>query len=165
MLNNIVLIGFMGSGKTTIGREVAKLCNSVLLDTDSIIETNYNMMISEFFVRLGEEEFRKAEILLCDWIKDNVNNAIISTGGGLPTRYDLRDIGSVFYLEAPLDELSQRAIKDGIKKRPMFEQFRIVDDLYKSRVPIYEDMADYTLNALDSTKQIAEKIYNYMRGY
>ncbi|RAX54656.1 hypothetical protein CCY99_02515 [Helicobacter sp. 16-1353] len=165
MLNNIVLIGFMGSGKTTIGRELARLFENVLLDTDSIIETNYNMQVNDIFTNFGEERFREIEISLCDWIKNNVNNAIISTGGGMPMRYDIRDIGNVFYLEAPLDELSKRIIKDGIQKRPMFEQFSAIDDLYQSRVKIYKNMADYTLNALDSANEIAEKIYNYVKGY
>lgn len=164
MLNNIVLIGFMGSGKSSVGRELARLCGSVLLDTDSIIETNYKMSVAAFFKRFGEERFRECEVGLCDWIRDNVKNAIISTGGGLPTRYDLREIGFVCYLEAPLEELKNRIEKDGLKKRPLAAAHAL-DALYNARISVYEKMADYSVSTLSSADEVAQKIYQSIKGY
>lgn len=165
MLNNVILIGFMGCGKTSVGRELSKLCRNILIDTDDIIATNYNMTISNFFARFGESEFRQVEISLCNWMKENLRNATIAVGGGLPVIYDLRDIGSVIYLESPFEELYQRILGHKSNKRPLFDDLTLAKELYDKRIPIYEEMADYTVSALGTTTQVAEKIYNYIKGY
>lgn len=165
MLNNIVLIGFMGAGKTTIGRELAKLCDSILLDSDKVIEMNHDMSVNEIFNRYGEEYFRQCEIKFCEFVRNNIKNAVIASGGGLPMRYDLRELGSVFYLKAPLEALIERVEEDRDTLRPLFSRFEIVGDLYNSRINRYENQADYTLNALDSISEISNKIYSYMKGY
>ncbi|MGX2981922.1 shikimate kinase [Helicobacter sp. 23-1045] len=160
MLNNIVLIGFMGSGKTTIGREVARLKQSILLDTDSIIEANAGMSVNEIFRRSGEAHFREMEISLCEFLRKNVKNAIIATGGGIPVNYDVRELGSVFYLKAPIEALAGRITADKSHKRPLFRRFDLAAELYERRILHYEKQADFTLNALDSITQIAERICN-----
>ncbi|MDE6885538.1 MAG: shikimate kinase [Helicobacteraceae bacterium] len=165
MFNNIVLIGFMGAGKTTIGRELAKKLDLVLLDSDSIIEVNCGMSVNEIFVRYGEKYFRECEIKLCEWIKNNVKNAVISTGGGMPMQYDMRDIGNVFYLQAPIEALIERIETDGISKRPVYRRFKVSGDLYNQRVKKYELQADYTLNAMESISEITTKIYNHIKAY
>lgn len=164
MSSNIVLIGFMGSGKTTIGRALAKLCNTILLDTDSLIVSNYNMSIKQFFHSFGEEKFREAEIFLCNWIKQNVNNTIISTGGGLPLRYNSRDLGNVIYLKVPFSKLIERIQREGVNKRPMFKDVDSIINLYKQRISYYESSANYTLNAGDDIKNNAREIFNYVKG-
>lgn len=158
MSNNIVLIGFMGSGKTTIGREVAKLKQSILLDTDSIIEANCGMSVNEIFGKLGEAHFRELEVNLCDFIRKNVRNAVIATGGGIPVNYDLRELGSVFYLKAPIEVLNGRVREDTSHTRPLFSRYELVSELYERRIHHYEKQADFTLNALDSITQIAQRI-------
>ncbi|RDU64660.1 shikimate kinase [Helicobacter sp. MIT 14-3879] len=164
MSNNIVLIGFMGAGKTTIGREVAKLCNSMLFDTDKMIEANYDMSVNEIFGRFGEEYFRECEVNLCNFIRDNVKNAVISTGGGIPMRYNLKKLGVVFYLKAPLEALIERVEDDTINMRPLFSRFEIIGDLYNDRIREYEVQADYIINALDDISEISNKIYSYIKG-
>lgn len=158
MSNNIVLIGFMGSGKTTIGREVAILKQSILLDTDSIIEANAGMSVNEIFAKLGEAHFREMEVSLCEFIRKNVSNAVIATGGGIPVNYDLREIGSVFYLKAPIEVLNERIREDRHNVRPLFSRFKLAAELYKRRIHHYEKQADFTINALDSITQIAQRI-------
>lgn len=164
MCNNVVLIGFMGAGKTSVGRALAQICNSILIDTDSIIEANYGISVNEIFALHGEEVFRKYELKLCEFLKNNVKNAIISTGGGIPMRYNLREIGSVFYLQAPLEALVERIQSDTSTKRPVFRRYKFVGDLYNERIQSYEKQADYTINALDSINSIAQEIYNLMKG-
>lgn len=158
MSNNIVLIGFMGSGKTTIGREVAILKQSILLDTDSIIEANAGMSVNEIFSKFGEAHFREMEVSLCEFIRKNVSNAVIATGGGIPVNYDLREIGSVFYLKAPIEVLNERIREDRHNVRPLFSRFKLAAELYKRRIHHYEKQADFTINALDSITQIAQRI-------
>lgn len=165
MSNNIILIGFMGSGKTTIGREVAKLQKSFLLDIDSIIEANCAMSVNEIFSKFGEDYFRECEVNFCEFIRKNVSNAVISTGGGLPVNYDLRTLGAVFYLQAPIEALVERIREDRTNHRPLFSRYELVSELYERRIHHYEKQADYTLNALDSIPQIANRIYDYIRGF
>ncbi len=160
--NNVILIGFMGAGKTTIGREVARLQKSIVLDTDSIIETNCGMRVSEIFERFGEAHFREMEVSVCEFIRKNVRNAVISAGGGTVESYDLRDIGEVFYLKAPLEVIFERI--DG-ENRPLFRGKDEVAALYEKRIKLYSKQANHTLNALDSVPQIANRIYDYMRGF
>lgn len=102
----------MGSGKTTIGREVARLKQTILLDTDSILEANAGMSVNEIFSKFGEAHFREMEVSLCEFIRKNVSNAVIATGGGIPVNYDLREIGSVFYLQSPIEALKERILED-----------------------------------------------------
>lgn len=164
MCNNIILIGFMGSGKTTIGRELSKKLKTILIDTDSIIETNYDMKISDFFKKFGEASFREAEINLCKWIEKNLNNAIISTGGGMPTIYNMKKLGKVIYLDAKFEEIAKRVINDDINNRPMIKNKENLHKLYETRLTIYKDMADYSIDTLDSKENIIKKIYNYLKG-
>lgn len=164
MCNNIVLIGFMGSGKTTIGRELAKSTNKVLIDTDSLIEINYAKKISDFFKEFGEAKFREIERDICDWIKNNVGNAIISTGGGMPTIYDMRELGIVIYLDTPFEEIKKRLLDDDIKHRPMIKDINTIYKLYNERLPIYREMAHFRVDTLDSKENIVAKIYDYLKG-
>lgn len=165
MSNNIILIGFMGSGKTTIGREVARLKQTVLLDSDSIIEANCGMSVNEIFSKFGEEKFREMEVNLCEFIRENVRNAVISTGGGMPVNYDMRELGSVFYLQAPIEALAGRITADKSRTRPLFRRFDLASELYTRRIYHYEKQADYTLNALDSIDALANRIYDITHGF
>lgn len=164
MCNNIVLIGFMGSGKTTIGRMLANKLNNFLIDTDDIIELNYDIKISDFFQKFGEIKFRELEISLCKWIKTNIKNSVISTGGGMPIIYNMRDMGNVIYLDITFEEIQKRIINDGIQNRPMIKDFKQLHSLYNERIQIYKNMAHYIVNASDSKNNIVDKIYNYLKG-
>lgn len=160
MSNNIVLIGFMGCGKTTIGREIAKLKQSILFDTDSILEANCGMSVNEIFSKFGEARFRELEVKLCEFFCENVKNAIIATGGGMPMNYDVRKLGTVFYLKAPIEVLNRRVCEDKSHMRPLFSRFELVSELYEKRIYHYEKQAHFTLDALDSIPQIAQRICN-----
>ncbi len=164
MCNNIILIGFMGSGKTTIGRMLANKLNNFLIDTDDIIELNYDIKISDFFQKFGEIKFRELEISLCKWIKTNIKNSVISTGGGMPIIYNMRDMGNVIYLDITFEEIQKRIINDGIQNRPMIKDFKQLHSLYNERIQIYKNMAHYIVNASDSKNNIVDKIYNYLKG-
>lgn len=80
----IVLVGYMGSGKTTIGKELAKELNLSFLDLDSYIEETLNKTISDIFLEKGEIFFRKKEYELLKKLLDEKNDFVLSTGGGTP---------------------------------------------------------------------------------
>lgn len=166
MSNNIILIGFMGSGKTSIGREIANKTDTILLDTDRMIEVQLNMIVDEIFVRLGEDKFREQEVFLCNFLSKNVSNSVIATGGGTPSRTNLKalNMGKIFYLKAPLDHLIQRVKEDMDNKRPLFRKIRLIEDLYKFREPLYENAADFTIDAVNTISNIADIIINYSKG-
>lgn len=104
--NNIILVGFMAVGKTTVGRLLAKRLDFKFLDTDLLIEENEGMSIPRIFESKGEGYFRKKESELLDQLKGS-GGTIISTGGGMAVSEDnrrkLKDLGRVIYLEASPD--------------------------------------------------------------
>lgn len=116
------------------------------------------MSINKIFGTFGEAKFREMEVSLCEFIRKNVRNAVIATGGGMPVNYDLRELGSVFYLKAPIEVLNGRVREDTSNMRPLFSRFELVSELYERRIHHYEKQADFTLNALDSITQIAQRI-------
>ena len=122
-MNNIVLIGFMGSGKTTFGRWVSRRHNRKFYDTDEYIEKKQNTTISEIFAMKGEEAFRDMETETVKELSDTLDNCVISVGGGLVLREVnrelLRKLGTVVYLKASEEELCKRLSKD--TKRPLLQ--------------------------------------------
>ena len=124
MKNNIILIGMMGAGKTTIGLELSKkLTDFNLVDTDSEIEKSENMKISEIFEKFGEQYFRELETKIIEKICKN-ENQIISTGGGIfeneKNQKILKENGRVIYLKATSEALFER-IKNQTH-RPLLKQ-------------------------------------------
>lgn len=155
---NIVIIGFMGSGKTTLSRALAHNLDSVSLDLDSILSFNFGCSIAEFFSKFGEDEFRKAESKLISWVANNVKNAVISTGGGAPIFNDVRKMGKTIFLDAPFNELLNRLDSSELEKRPLFKDKNKALELFNSRIEIYKNSADFTISALESNEKQIEKI-------
>lgn len=106
--NNIILIGFMGSGKTTFGKWITRNHNMEFLDTDEYIENKYNKLIKDIFRDSGEETFRDMETQAIKELAQVCDNCVISVGGGLPVRAVnrslLKELGIVVYLEASVDD-------------------------------------------------------------
>lgn len=123
MKKHIVLIGFMGAGKTTLGKKIASKLNMPFIDTDAIIEKQENKTISEIFRDNGEEYFRELEH---DFILkfSDIEPSIISTGGGMPCYKNnmvlLKKTGCVIYLQHPPGQLANR-LYHAKKSRPLIE--------------------------------------------
>ncbi len=142
----IFLIGFMFSGKSTVGKKLASIMNYNFIDTDKYFEEKYKISIFDFFEKFGEEMFRKFEheILKELVVKDNV---IISTGGGLPCFNENMDIinkeGISIYLEMPYNAIINRQ-KNSKQKRPLLKNKTQEEietyllDLLTKREPIYQ---------------------------
>ena len=141
----IYLIGFMGSGKTTIGRYLAKELGFDFVDTDRFIEMQQEMTIAEIFSQHGESAFREMEHkLLLDL--NNSNSTVVSTGGGMPCYNDNMNImlanGKVAYLKTSPQTLAQRLIFSQ-DKRPLIrgktepELLQFITDQLLKREPVY----------------------------
>jgi shikimate kinase len=119
----IFLIGFMGSGKTTLGRKLAARMNYEFIDLDHKLEQQVELSIAEYFSFFGEDSFRKLEK---DVLQKTTypENAIISTGGGLPCYFDNMDWmkanGKVVYLNLSPKTLADR-LEAGKEERPLLQ--------------------------------------------
>ncbi len=133
----------MGSGKSSVGRVLAKELNTYFIDTDALIENFENMSIKEIFETQGEEVFREKERYCFKWIKNNVKNTVISVGGGFPVFIpEIKEAGIVIYLRVGFEEILKRMTDEEIKKRPLFQDIKKAKELYLKRDKIYTDLAD-----------------------
>ncbi len=156
--NNIILTGFMGSGKSTVGRILAKETNSYFLDTDMLIENFENKSIKTIFEKMGESEFRKMEKNCFEWIKNSVKNSVISVGGGFAVYIpQIKEAGTVIYLKVEFEDIVKRMNKKEIKKRPLFNDLKKTKKLYDKRDKIYSRLADFIIENKD-IKESIEKI-------
>ncbi|MEE0930974.1 MAG: shikimate kinase [Acutalibacteraceae bacterium] len=163
---NIVLCGFMGSGKTTVGRQLAKLADMEYIDLDQYIEQQQKTTISNIFAEHGEEYFRDLEHLASKEIAEK-QNCIISAGGGTllfeRNVQALKNNCTVVLLNAPLNTIKYRLRND--KKRPLLQRpdkDKVMEEMYNQRFPIYKRAADYVLNANKAPLQVAEDIYKLL---
>lgn len=134
----ICLIGFMGSGKTTIGRLLSEELGKSWIDLDSFVEQQYGQPIAEIFAKKGEGYFRMLETkaLKC-LLKQEIG--IISTGGGVveqPENRALLQKAYTVYLSYPVDTLYQRV--QGDADRPLATSYEVFSQRYMKRLPLYE---------------------------
>lgn len=149
--DNIVLIGFMGSGKTTFGKACAKKLGMEFLDADEYIVSKAGKSIPQIFAEDGEEAFRQLETeVLMDW-RDNLSNTVLATGGGMPLRKEnarlLKEIGRVEYLTATTKEIYDRV--KGDTNRPLLQcdnPYEKICELMKQRKCLYENAADVVID-------------------
>ncbi len=149
-MNNIVLIGMMGSGKTSIANELELIYGLDFVDTDDLIVKKQGMTINEIFASQGEEAFRDMETALIRDDLTKLTNTVISCGGGMPLRAEnrelLRQVGTVIWLHTSVDEILKR-IK-GDKTRPLLnceDPEARLRDLMDERSPLYRDCANFSV--------------------
>jgi shikimate kinase len=166
-MKNIVLTGFMGTGKTAVGRELSRLLNMKLVDVDTEIEKSRQMTINEIFKQFGELRFREIETEMIRKLSER-KDVIISTGGGAVLRQEnvdvLREQGIIVCLMATPETILKRTSHSS--HRPLLQvedPFGKIKELLDFRRPFYEK-ADITINTDDKTpRQIAEEIIDKMK--
>ena len=149
MKKNIFLVGLMGSGKTTVGKILAKQLGMRFIDSDHEIETRTGASISWIFEIEGEESFRKRET---DVIRDLTakKGVVLATGGGAviseENRRYLSERGTVVYLRASVNNVLQRTRHD--KSRPLLQTENPrarIEELHRQREPLYNEIADMVI--------------------
>lgn len=157
---NIILIGFMGVGKGTVARALVQKSDYFAVDTDDLIESLENRKIKKIFEEEGEPYFRALEKKCALWCEKNIQNSIISTGGGFYKQPNLKKIGTVIYLQSTFDKIlegiqSSPNAKKKLKKRPLLNDLKAARELYDIRVKEYEKVADIIINVEDWDVQVA----------
>jgi shikimate kinase len=145
----IVLIGFMGSGKSSVGRELAARMRWPRYDTDEMIASRYGLSIAEIFARHGEQAFRDAETEALSQVPDR--QLILVTGGGIVLRADnierLQLFGPIVHLTADEETLFERVSRR--KTRPLLQTEKpreTLSAMLRVRAPLYTQAADFTVD-------------------
>ncbi len=148
---NIVLIGFMGSGKSSVGRMLAKRLNFRFLDTDALIEERAWMPIKDIFAKHGEAFFRDRETATIASLA-GARGHVIATGGGIVTQPRnlplLHKLGWVVLLKADPDEIFRRVAHNN--RRPLLQvenPRERVETMLAERQPLYEQAADFCVDS------------------
>ena len=164
-MKNIVLIGMMGCGKTTVGNLLAQALGRELVDTDALIEEREGRTISEIFATDGEGYFRDQELGVSEELALR-RDLIISCGGGLPMKPDcigsLKYSGTVFWLDRDPGETYDSLDTSG---RPLAQNGR--EDFlkrYAQRAPIYSQWAHYVISNTPSADAAAREIISILQS-
>lgn len=145
----LVLIGLPGSGKTTVGRQLARRLQLPFVDSDHEIEQRLGCSIREYFEREGEERFRDFEQQIIDELTQGAS-CVLSTGGGAVlrpvNRQHMHDRGQVVYLRSQPDDVYRRVKHD--RSRPLLQvndPLQRLRDLYAVRDPLYRETAHFVI--------------------
>lgn len=146
-MNKIILIGFMGCGKSTLGKKLANRLNIPFIDSDKEIENIHKKSIGEIFGEHGESGFREMELEFIDSLESK-DSFVLATGGGMPcfnnAMMRLNEIGGTFYLERSAKELAHR-LTHAKSKRPLIDG--LSDD----------DLLEFIEDKLDQRKEYYKK--------
>jgi shikimate kinase len=150
-VHNIILIGFMGCGKSTIGRELKRLLRYQFIDMDAEIEAREQKSIATIFAEDGEPTFRQKETeLLQEFLAKGVDHSVISTGGGAilseENRNIIKSLGFVVWLKADAQTIYHRTKKN--HSRPILQTAnpqQVIADLLELRTPLYLESAHLTI--------------------
>ena len=144
--DNVVLIGFMGSGKTSVGKILAKQLFKNFVDVDTIIETEQNASVAEIFETKGEKYFRELEQKCINQLTQK-KGQIIATGGGLPIYSSISEKSLIVYIDADFDVILNRLSKKEHAKRPLLQDEDRARALFNERISTYTELAVFSVDA------------------
>jgi shikimate kinase len=167
-MKNIVLTGFMGAGKTVVGKRLAEKTGMKVVDTDTKIEKETGLSISEIFSNLGESYFRRLEKKVVEEVS-NLKNHIIITGGGVvldeENMKNLRKNGIIVYLHAEPDVIYSRIKNE--TQRPLLQvddPKKKIKELMELRAPFYANHDIKIDTSSLSVDEVVEKILQLTRN-
>jgi shikimate kinase len=157
--SSIILIGMMGSGKTTVGKILADEINFKFIDSDDLIEKQEDKSITDIFLSKGEDYFRELEKNLIS--KFNHKHFVLATGGGLPVFNDnfdkLINIGTIVYLKTSFKELTNTRISNN-STRPIYTDKKAFENILKQREYVYKKAHFIISTDLKSPNEIVNEI-------
>lgn len=167
MLDNILLVGFMGSGKSVVGKQLSKILDRNFIDTDEEIEKKEKRSIKDIFNSDGESYFRSEETKFLESLLDK-DNSIISTGGGIVLREQnrelLKKIGKVIFLHADVEHILNNVKNND--SRPLLQTddyVKTISEMLESREDKYLSTADIIIQTSGKdVKSIAEEIISLL---
>ena len=173
-MNHVVIIGFMGSGKTRVGKQLSKDLGLSFVDLERLITRKMNMSAREIFQRFGEPYYRALEtVALKQLIQDN-ERRVISLGAGLPLQEQnekyIKQLGTVVYLKGSYETLKERL--ENSKSNPLIDGDDKADKikkLLKQRDPVYAKFADIEMITGDKPfeeliSQLEEKLQTVIKN-
>ncbi len=161
-MENIILIGFMGSGKSSVGKELSKMLKMDFIDMDDEIENREKRSIKEIFDKEGEDYFRKLENELFQSYYNKRSGIVIASGGGIVESVkteEIRKFGKVIFLHASKEELLRRTIGSDRPLLMVEDVEKVFDDLLDKRQALYENASDLIVQTTDKKiKNICKEI-------
>lgn len=161
----VFFVGFMGAGKTSVARKLARHAGVAAVDMDTFIERRCDMKVSEIFAESSEAGFRSIET---DVLRELATGEprLVSCGGGVvlapENRVILRDCGFVVYLQVTAAEAASR-ISD-LSTRPLFGDLVQAQSVIEGRLPLYEEVADITIDTAGrGTGSIAREVFSLLK--
>ncbi|WP_319371762.1 shikimate kinase [uncultured Ilyobacter sp.] len=160
MNNNIFLIGFMGSGKSTVGNILSKRLGYSFVDTDELVEEDCEISICTMFDKFGEKYFREKEYVALKKVLEN-KNQVVSTGGGIVTYDKSRELlegQEVYYIDVDSETVYQRLKSDSTRPLLKNSSFEKMSDLLSIRKKIYENTCTRKIDGKKEPEKVAEDI-------
>ena len=143
---NIVLIGFMGSGKTSVGKILARELFKEFVDVDTVIEKEQNTTVANIFKDKGEKYFRTLEQECIDKLSQK-KGQLIATGGGLPIYSSIPKKALIIYIDADFEVILNRLSKKERDKRPLLQDEDRAKALFDQRIETYKTLATFSVDA------------------
>jgi len=159
--DNIVLIGFMGSGKTAVGKILARYLHKKFVDVDGVIEKEQASSVSEIFESKGEARFRELE-QKCIAVLSQTKGQVIATGGGLPIHSSIPPKSLVVYIDADFDVILNRLPTKERDKRPLLQDESRAKALYAERIDTYKQLATFRVDANQTIQTFIHLIVDFV---
>lgn len=162
----VFLVGFMGAGKTSVARKLARMAGVASVDMDTYIERCEHKRVKDIFAEVGEEGFRAIEIQTLYELGMKKDPMVVSCGGGVVLRPEnrkaLSELGLVVYLSVTAVEAASR-ISD-VSSRPLFGDLQNAQRVINERLPLYEEVADITIDTVGrGSSSIAHEVFDILK--
>jgi shikimate kinase len=169
-IRNVVLIGSMGCGKSSVGREIARRVRWSFVDTDQLIRQKFGKSIPEIFSLFGENSFRDEEHASLQGLQ-SAKRIVLATGGGIVVRPEnhrlIRQLGPIVWLVADEEVIWERVSRNQL--RPLLQTANprvVMRQLIEQRKPLYQSLANHTVDSTGSSHaQVAEKVLSFLKDW